>query len=149
MVSPSVSLFLSYGLLEILLFSCVGSVAVVHTYSRSRKRYARSPLVRTLPNAERISLPSSSHLLCVWFLLRVASFHLHFEFTTAPQMTSRTHFKRKEVDDVMGGEAAWENVDKAPGAFFLPFFSLFPLLCLCSLCSEFLLVDWGMVLISY
>lgn len=30
-------------------------------------------------------------------------------------MTSRTHLKRKEVDDVMGGEAAWENVDKVPG----------------------------------
>ncbi|KAJ9102414.1 DNA-directed RNA polymerase III subunit RPC10, partial [Naganishia friedmannii] len=29
-------------------------------------------------------------------------------------MTSRTHLKRKEVDDVMGGEAAWENVDKVP-----------------------------------
>lgn len=38
-------------------------------------------------------------------------------------MTSRTHLKRKEVDDVMGGEAAWENVDKVPGEpsfFFLP-----------------------------
>lgn len=32
-------------------------------------------------------------------------------------MTSRTHLKRKEVDDVMGGEAAWENVDKVPGMY--------------------------------
>ena len=27
--------------------------------------------------------------------------------------------KRKEVEDVMGGANAWENVDKADGMFFL------------------------------
>ncbi|GHJ87557.1 hypothetical protein NliqN6_3959 [Naganishia liquefaciens] len=35
-------------------------------------------------------------------------------FAIKKEMTSRTHLKRKEVDDVMGGEAAWENVDKVP-----------------------------------
>jgi hypothetical protein len=32
------------------------------------------------------------------------------------QMTSRTHFDRKEVDDVMGGEEGWKNVDQGEGA---------------------------------
>jgi hypothetical protein len=31
------------------------------------------------------------------------------------QMTSRTHFARKEVDDVMGGEEGWKNVDQGEG----------------------------------
>ena len=30
-------------------------------------------------------------------------------------MTSRTHFARKEVDDVMGGEEGWKNVDQGEG----------------------------------
>jgi DNA-directed RNA polymerase III subunit RPC11 len=33
------------------------------------------------------------------------------------QITSRTHLKRKEVDDVLGGEGSWDNVDKTDGAF--------------------------------
>lgn len=40
-----------------------------------------------------------------------------YGLNTLLQMTSRTHLKRKEVDDVMGGEAAWENVDKVPSAY--------------------------------
>lgn len=27
----------------------------------------------------------------------------------------RTHLKRKEVDDVLGGKEAWANVDKTEG----------------------------------
>ncbi|KAG7527559.1 hypothetical protein FFLO_06811 [Filobasidium floriforme] len=33
-------------------------------------------------------------------------------FGITKQMTSRTHFDRKEVDDVMGGEEGWKNVDQ-------------------------------------
>lgn len=28
------------------------------------------------------------------------------------QISMRTHLKRKEVDDVLGGKEAWANVDK-------------------------------------
>ena len=28
--------------------------------------------------------------------------------------------KRKEVEDVLGGEGAWDNVDQTDGKFFLP-----------------------------
>lgn len=43
-------------------------------------------------------------------------------------MTTRQHLKRKEVDDVMGGEESWKNVDSTdapcpkcenPKAFFM------------------------------
>jgi hypothetical protein len=34
-------------------------------------------------------------------------------------MTSRTHFDRKEVDDVMGGEEGWKNVDQGEGSSIL------------------------------
>ena len=30
-------------------------------------------------------------------------------------MTTRQHLKRKEVDDVMGGEESWKNVDSTDG----------------------------------
>lgn len=30
----------------------------------------------------------------------------------------RRPMKRKEVDDVMGGEGAWDNVDQTDGTFF-------------------------------
>lgn len=31
------------------------------------------------------------------------------------QYTERTHLSRKEVDDVLGGEDSWKNVDKTDG----------------------------------
>lgn len=31
---------------------------------------------------------------------------------TREQITMRTHLKRKQVDDVMGGKEAWANVDR-------------------------------------
>lgn len=34
-----------------------------------------------------------------------------YEFPIKQQMTTRTRFKRKQVDDIMGGEDAWKNVD--------------------------------------
>jgi hypothetical protein len=47
--------------------------------------------------------------------------------SSSVQMTSRTHFDRKEVDDVMGGEEGWKNVDQGEGASreasFLPVLS--------------------------
>ena len=34
-----------------------------------------------------------------------------YEFPIVRQMTTRQHLKRKEVDDIMGGEDDWKNVD--------------------------------------
>jgi len=31
-------------------------------------------------------------------------------------MTSRTRLKRKEIDDVLGGDEAWVHADKTQGA---------------------------------
>lgn len=42
-----------------------------------------------------------------------------YEFPIVRQMTTRQHLKRKEVDDVMGGEEAWKNVDSTDGMFTL------------------------------
>ncbi|KAJ9475016.1 DNA-directed RNA polymerase III subunit RPC10 [Pseudozyma hubeiensis] len=51
-----------------------------------------------------------------------------YEFPIIRQMTTRQHLKRKEVDDVMGGEESWKNVDSIdvpcpkcenPKAFFM------------------------------
>lgn len=72
---------------------------------------------------------ASAHATPRRLLLLYFSFHSP-RIRNRSQMTSRTHLKRKEVDDVMGGEAAWENVDKVPGMFLLSFafpLSLFPL----------------------
>jgi len=33
----------------------------------------------------------------------------------------RTHLKRKEVDDVLGGKDSWANVDSVDGKWFYPF----------------------------
>ena len=40
-----------------------------------------------------------------------------FEFPMDRQVTSQTHLTRKEVDDVMGGEESWKNVDSTEGAY--------------------------------
>ncbi|GAC93211.1 hypothetical protein PHSY_000774 [Pseudozyma hubeiensis SY62] len=42
-----------------------------------------------------------------------------YEFPIIRQMTTRQHLKRKEVDDVMGGEESWKNVDSIDGAYLL------------------------------
>ncbi|KXN68248.1 hypothetical protein CONCODRAFT_79818 [Conidiobolus coronatus NRRL 28638] len=34
-----------------------------------------------------------------------------YQYPISHSMVGRTHMKRKEVDDVLGGEAAWANVD--------------------------------------
>lgn len=34
-----------------------------------------------------------------------------YEFPITKQMTSRTHMKRKEIDDVLGGEDHWKHAD--------------------------------------
>lgn len=38
-----------------------------------------------------------------------------YEFPIAKQMTTRVKLTRKDVDDIMGGEDAWKNVDKTAG----------------------------------
>ncbi|EUC60230.1 DNA-directed RNA polymerase subunit [Rhizoctonia solani AG-3 Rhs1AP] len=35
-----------------------------------------------------------------------------YEFPITKQMTSRTRLQRKEVDDVLGGDAMWKDVDQ-------------------------------------
>jgi hypothetical protein len=35
------------------------------------------------------------------------------------QMTSRIHMKRKDVDDVLGGEDHWKHADSTAGLSFL------------------------------
>lgn len=42
-----------------------------------------------------------------------------YEFPIVRQMTTRQHLKRKEVDDVMGGEESWKNVDSTDGELWL------------------------------
>jgi DNA-directed RNA polymerase III subunit RPC11 len=36
-------------------------------------------------------------------------------FQYATQMTARTHLKRKDVDDVLGGEDHWKHADSTSG----------------------------------
>lgn len=38
-----------------------------------------------------------------------------FEFPMTRQVTSRVRLERKQVDDVMGGEDSWKNVDSTDG----------------------------------
>ncbi|OCF32702.1 DNA-directed RNA polymerase III subunit RPC10 [Kwoniella heveanensis CBS 569] len=35
-----------------------------------------------------------------------------YQYIIERQISMRTHLKRKEVDDVLGGKEAWANVDK-------------------------------------
>jgi hypothetical protein len=39
-------------------------------------------------------------------------------------MSSGKYPKPKEVDDVLGGSAAWENVDSTNGLFFLNYIAI-------------------------
>jgi DNA-directed RNA polymerase III subunit RPC11 len=38
-----------------------------------------------------------------------------YEFPIAKQMTTRITLRRKQVDDIMGGDEAWKNVDSTDG----------------------------------
>lgn len=38
-----------------------------------------------------------------------------YEFPITKQMTTRVRLRRKQVDDIMGGEDAWKNVDATDG----------------------------------
>lgn len=38
-----------------------------------------------------------------------------YQFPIAKQMTTRVKLTRKQVDDIMGGEDAWKNVDSTDG----------------------------------
>ena len=42
-----------------------------------------------------------------------------FHFPMDRQVTSRMRLERKQVDDVMGGEDSWKNVDSTDGVFEL------------------------------
>lgn len=42
--------------------------------------------------------------------------------STRVQYIERTYLKRKEVDDVLGGEDSWKNVDSTQGALPIPLF---------------------------
>lgn len=46
---------------------------------------------------------------------RVALASVRFTGVFSLQVNSRKYPKMKEVDDVLGGAAAWENVDSTPG----------------------------------
>ncbi|KAJ3044173.1 DNA-directed RNA polymerase III subunit RPC10 [Rhizophlyctis rosea] len=59
--------------------------------------------------------PSCANLL----LVRQGDLSNEFFCQTCPyvckiqkEITTRTDYKRKQVDDILGGAAAWENVDK-------------------------------------
>lgn len=40
-----------------------------------------------------------------------------FQFPMDRQVTSRMRLERKQVDDVMGGEDSWKNVDSTAGTW--------------------------------
>jgi hypothetical protein len=55
-----------------------------------------------------------------------------YKWVIAQRISMRTHLKRKEVDDVLGGKDSWANVDVVDGKYLavqrqLDSFSLYPL----------------------
>jgi DNA-directed RNA polymerase III subunit RPC11 len=40
-----------------------------------------------------------------------------YEFPITKQMTSRTRLKRKQVDDVLGGDEMWAHADRTQGMY--------------------------------
>ena len=55
-------------------------------------------------------------------------FALHFY--AYGQITSKLQISRKEVDDVLGGEEAWKNVDRTEGKIMYPY--IMNILCWCT-----------------
>ncbi|KAL7422491.1 RNA polymerase III C11 subunit [Cryptotrichosporon argae] len=39
-----------------------------------------------------------------------------YKWVITKQISMRTHYKRKEIDDVLGGEDSWKNVDQTDTA---------------------------------
>lgn len=42
-------------------------------------------------------------------------------FPIQQKLTKRIHLERKQVDDVLGGEETWENVDQTEGKYIIYF----------------------------
>ena len=42
-----------------------------------------------------------------------------YEFPITKQMTSRTRLKRKQVDDVLGGDEMWAHADRTQGMYYM------------------------------
>jgi hypothetical protein len=45
-----------------------------------------------------------------------------YKWVIAQRISMRTHLKRKEVDDVLGGKDSWANVDSTDGEFPVVFY---------------------------
>ena len=62
---------------------------------------------------------------------------MEYNFLMSTQLTSRRYPKLKEVDDVLGGAAAWDNVDKTKSELLnsfellLLFYSVCVCVCVC------------------
>lgn len=41
-----------------------------------------------------------------------------YHFVINKRYYERKYLKKKEVEDILGGKGAWDNVDKTEGAFF-------------------------------
>lgn len=44
-----------------------------------------------------------------------------YHFIINKRYYERKYMKKKEVEDILGGKGAWDNVDKTPGMFVLGF----------------------------
>jgi hypothetical protein len=50
-----------------------------------------------------------------------------YKWVIAQRISMRTHLKRKEVDDVLGGKDSWANVDSVDGQLNTAWPIFFPL----------------------
>ena len=53
-----------------------------------------------------------------------------YQFVINKRYYERKYLKKKEVEDILGGKGAWDNVDKTEGAFTSPYTVILGALCL-------------------
>jgi DNA-directed RNA polymerase III subunit RPC11 len=70
------------------------------------------------PHCANLLLVEQSHDHQLYFTCRTCG----FRFLVDRKLTVAMRLERKEVDDVLGGEEAWKNVDKTEGEFLLLLF---------------------------
>lgn len=56
-------------------------------------------------------------VLCRTLLTRRICPTCPYKWVITQQISMRTHLERKQVDDVLGGDEAWANVDQTDGAW--------------------------------
>jgi hypothetical protein len=99
---------------------CCGNLLLIQHHTQGEQSF----ICQTCPYVFPIgSKEVNNHNKILMVLLIMKFFILRILCSFFFQYKNRTTLKRKEVDDVLGGEEGWKNVDSTEGKVFFKYIS--------------------------